>query len=194
MNTTRLAVVGILAATAIAVPVAALASGSSPTPGPKSSSTATPAAKSSSAAAKSSSAATDMSPLASSVHLSEARLRAGLVAAKRAGGKGAAAVAAFAHTTGASQATAQHVIDAVFGSQVGSAPSDADVARALAARLHVSTSAAGRAVRRLDALSSRAGGVDPNGAGFAAIAHALGVTPHQLAGALDGVKRAMAGK
>jgi len=60
---------------------------------------------------------------------------------------------------------------------------------ALAAQLGVSHSAAQHAFNQLDALSGP-GGVDPASPAFAAIARNLGVSPAQLAAALDAAKQA----
>ena len=60
---------------------------------------------------------------------------------------------------------------------------------ALATQLGVSHAAAQRAFNQLDALSGQSG-VDPTSPAFATIAHDLGVSPAQLAAALDAVKRA----
>src|ERR1700755_1890454 len=90
----RLAVAGVIAATAIVVPTAALASGSdSPSakgPPPQvsvaSASTSAAAAKKSAAAAGKSAAGSQLATLAASAGISTDRLQAGLMAAKRAGG------------------------------------------------------------------------------------------------------------
>jgi hypothetical protein len=65
--------------------------------------------------------------------------------------------------------------------------------RALATRLGVSTSAAGRALKQIAGLSSK-NGIDPASSAFAAIAHDLGVSPAQLATAWDAVRQSVAGK
>ena len=110
----RLAIAGIIAATAIAVPTAALASGSG-SPSPK------PARPQASAAAAGKSPARSLLPaLAASAGISTDRLQAGLVAMKRAGGNTPAGIAAFAASAGVTSATAQHIADAVFGTQGGS--------------------------------------------------------------------------
>jgi DNA-binding transcriptional regulator YhcF (GntR family) len=140
------------------------------------------------------------------------QLKAGLAAAKRDGGDTAASVAAFAASTGVSNATAQRVLKAVFEtspsgkpappqspaagasksaaaqSQVKQAQPDLPPApvRAFAARLGVSTNAAGRAFKQIAGLSGN-GSVDPGSPAFAAIAHDLGVSPAQLAAAWNAV-------
>jgi len=60
---------------------------------------------------------------------------------------------------------------------------------ALATQLGVSHAAAQQAFNQLDAISGQSG-VDPTSPAFATIAHDLGVSPAQLAAALDAVKRA----
>ncbi|MFI7466145.1 hypothetical protein [Nonomuraea sp. NPDC049646] len=64
-------------------------------------------------------------------------------------------------------------------------------AKALAAELGVGHDRALRAVKELDALSEK-GRVDPDSAGFGAVAAHLGVTPDRLEQALRNVKRALA--
>jgi hypothetical protein len=202
----RLAVAGVITAAAIAVPAAALAAGpGSPSP------SGTPAPPQASAASTSKSAAArpQLPPLAASAGISVSRLQAGLVAAKRAGGNTAAGIAAFAASTGVSHATAQRVLYAVMGSSPSGKPASAASAsksaaarpqavpvavRALASRLGVSTSAAGRALKQIAVLSSRNGGVDPASSAFAAIARDLGVSPARLAAAWDAVRPSVAGK
>ncbi len=193
----RLAVAGVITAAAIAVPAAALASGSgSPSgkPAPPQASAAS-ASKASHAAAVKSGARPQLGALAASAGISTDRLQAGLVTAKRAGGNTAAGIAAFAASTGVSHATAQRIVHAVFGTQVVKrSPTGPPAAvRALATRLGVSTSAAGRAFKQLAALSSK-GSVDPASPAFAAIARDLGVSPARLAAAWDAVTQSVAGK
>ncbi|MER6583319.1 hypothetical protein [Nonomuraea sp. NPDC001023] len=65
-------------------------------------------------------------------------------------------------------------------------------AKALAAELGVGYDRALRAVKELDALTEK-GRVDPDSAGFGAVAGHLGVTPDRLEQALRNVKRALAG-
>ncbi|MFF0869678.1 hypothetical protein ACFYUV_48535 [Nonomuraea sp. NPDC003560] len=65
-------------------------------------------------------------------------------------------------------------------------------AKALAAELGVGYDRALRAVKELDALTEK-GRVDPDSAGFGAVAEHLGVTPDRLEQALRNVKRALAG-
>jgi hypothetical protein len=211
----RLAVAGVLTAAVVAVPVAAFASGSgSPITNPAHSSTmlkdkraeaeapkpvpspATPKAKCAEAEAIKSAATSQMHALASSAGISVSRLVAGLAAAKRAGGNNAAGVAAFARAAGVSPATAQRIVYAVFGKQVkqaGDSLTGPSAVAALAARLGVSTSAARHALQQVGALSGK-DGVNQASTAFAAIAHQLGVTPARLAGALEGVKKSLAGR
>jgi hypothetical protein len=202
----RLGVAGVITAAAIAVPTAALASGS----GSPSGKPAPPQA--SAASASTSAAAPQLHALAVSAGISVNRLQAGLVAAKRAGGNTAAGIAAFAASTGVSHATAQRVVYAVTGTSPSGKPASPQASaasasksaaarsqtvpvavRALATRLGVSTSAAGRALKQLGALSVK-GGVDPASPAFAAIARSLGVSPAQLAAAWDAVRHSVAGK
>jgi hypothetical protein len=192
----RLGVAGVITAAAIAVPAAALVSGSgSPSgePAPPQASAAS-ASKASHAAAVKSGARPQLGALAASAGISTDRLQAGLVAAKRAGGNTAAGIAAFAASTGVSHATAQRVVYAVSGAKVSKSVTVPAAVRALATRLGVSTSAAGRAFKQIAALSSKNGGIDPASSAFAAIARDLGVSPAQLAAAWDAVKPSVAGK
>src|SRR5260370_5572332 len=151
----RLAIAGVLTATAIAVPAAALASGSgSPSGKPA------PPQASAASASKAAAGRSQLPALAASAGISVSRLQAGLVAAKGVGGNTAASIAAFAASTGVSHATAQRVVYALFGTQVIKRPSltgpPAPV-RAFATRLGVSTSAAGRALRRTPGLAGKNG-------------------------------------
>jgi hypothetical protein len=184
----RLAIAGVITATAIAVPAAALASGSGSPSGK-------PAPPQASAASGSKSAAprSRLTALAASAGISVSRLEAGLAAAKRADGNTAASIAAFAASTGVSHATAQRVVYAGFGTNVIKNVTVPAAVRALATRLGVSTSAAGRAFKQIGALSSK-NGVDPASSAVAAIAHDLGVSPARLAAAWDAVKQSVAGK
>jgi hypothetical protein len=193
----RLAIAGVITATAIAAPAAALASGSgSPSgqPGPTQA-CATSACKSqaSHAGAATSPARPQFAPLAASAGISTDRLQAGLLAAKRAGGNTAAGIAAFAASTGASHATAQRILHAVFGTQAGHSLTGPASVRVLATQLGVSTSAAHRALERVSALSGNHG-IDPASPAFAAIAHDLGVSPDRLIAGLGAVKQSMAGR
>jgi hypothetical protein len=179
----RLAVAGVIAATAIAVPAAALASdASSPSGKPAPSS-----------AASKSAGPSELSGLAASAGISASRLQAGLVAVKQADGDRAAGIAAFAAAAGVSTATAQRIVDAVFGGGVDRSLTGPDVVSVLATRLGVSTAAAQRALQQIGTLS-RQGGVDPTSPAFAAIAHDLQVSPARLAAAMDNLKQGMAGK
>jgi hypothetical protein len=65
------------------------------------------------------------------------------------------------------------------------------IAAALATRLGISPSAAQHVIAQLGALGR--GGVDPNSAGFAAIARDAGVSPARLASALTEAKQSLAG-
>jgi hypothetical protein len=199
----RLAIAGVVAAAAVAVPAAALASGLGSPPGKPA-----PPAASAPGPGKSPAAPSQLTALAASAGISVSKLQAGLGVAKRDGGNNAASVAAFAALTGVSHATAQRVLNAVFGTSAsgkpappqaggargsrsaekgsGSATAPAPV-RAFAARLGVSTSAAGPAFKELTALSGN-GSADPGSAAFAAIARDLGVSPARLAAAWDAVK------
>src|SRR6516162_11552057 len=96
----RLAIAGVITATAIAVPVAALASG----PGSPSGKPASPQA---SVGATKSPTPSPLPALAASAGISVSQLKAGLMAAKQAGGNTAAGITAFVASTGVSQATAQ---------------------------------------------------------------------------------------
>jgi hypothetical protein len=182
----RLAVAGVITAAAIAVPAAALASGSqTPSVNP-------PKPPASAAAAKTSQGPTDLSGLASSAGISTSQLNAGLVAAKRAGGNSSAGIAAFAASTGVTSATAQRIVYAVFGTHVENGPTGKSMAAALATQLGISTSAAQHAMRQINTLSGNHG-VDPASTAFAAVAHELGVSPARLAQALVAAKRSVAG-
>jgi hypothetical protein len=202
----RLAIAGVITAAAIAVPPAAYAAGSgSPSGKPSPPQTcATSACKSKAShsadgksAAGKSAVPSQLPALAASAGISTDRLQAGLAAAKGAGGNTAAGIAAFAASTGVSQATAQRIVHAVFGPQIegktpGSAAGEPSFAPALASQLGVSISAAERAVNQLQALGR--GGIGPGSPAFAAIARDLGVTSARLAAALGAAKQSLAGK
>ena len=186
----RLAIAGVVTATAIAVPVAALASGS---PSSK------PTPPQASASATKSPTPSPLPALAASAGISVSQLKAGLVAAKQAGGNTAAGITAFTASTGVSQATAQRVIAAVFGTeagkQPGQQPNQADqqaMVSALAAQLGVSHRAAQHVLNQLAEIGR--GGIDQGSPAFAAIAHQLGVSPDRLVAALQAAKQSMAGK
>ncbi|HKB31224.1 MAG TPA: hypothetical protein VKD26_10350 [Streptosporangiaceae bacterium] len=182
----RVAVAGVIAAAAIAVPTAALAYGSqTPSVNP-------PKPPASAAAAKTSQGPTDLSGLASSAGISTSQLNAGLVAAKRAGGNSSAGIAAFAVSTGVTSATAQRIVYAVFGTHVENGPTGKSMAAALATQLGISPSAAQHAMKQIITLSGNHG-VDPASTAFAAVAHELGVSPARLAQALVAAKRSVAG-
>jgi hypothetical protein len=193
----RLAIAGVISAVAVAVPAAALASGSGSPPGkPTQAGACTTSAcklKAGPPAAFASAAPSQLAALAASAGINTDRLQTGLAAAKRADGNTAAGIAAFAASAGVSHATAQRVVHAVFGAQADRGQSGGPaIAAALASQLGVSTSAAQRAVNQLDALGQ--GGVDPASSAFAAIARDLGVSPARLAAALKAGKQSEAGK
>jgi len=112
----RLAIAGLIAAAAIAVPTAAFASGSG-SPPPKSASPPACAGPGKSPAPGKSAAPSRLPEMAAAAGISADRLQAGLIAMKRAGGDTPAGVAAFAASAGVSKATAQRIADAVFGTQ-----------------------------------------------------------------------------
>jgi hypothetical protein len=199
----RLAIAGVITAAAIAVPVAALASG----PGTPSGKPAPPQAPVAGASKPvvskpvvskpvpaGSQPPASLTKLAASAGISESRLQAGLIATKRAGGGTAAGVAAFAASAGVPNATAQRIVTAVFGHQTGKRPGLTGPApvSVLAAQLGVSRSAAQRALSQIQVLGR--GGIDPASPAFAAIARELGVSTARLAAALDAVKQSMAGE
>jgi hypothetical protein len=196
----RLAIAGVITAAAIAVPPAAYAAGSGspsgkPSP-PQACATSACKSKASHAAGKSA-VPSQLPALAAAAGISMDRLQAGLGAAKRAGGNTAEGIAAFAASAGVSHATAQRIVQAVFGTRIegktgGAAAGAPSVAPALASQLGVSTSAAQRALNQLEALDR--GGIDPASPAFAAIARDLGVTPARLAAALSAAKQSLAGK
>ena len=201
----RLAIAGVVTAAAVAVPAAALASGLGSPPGKPA-----PPPASAPGAGKSPAAPSKFNSLAASAGISVSQLKAGLAAAKEGGGDTAAGVTAFAASTGVSQATAQRVLNAVFetapsgklalsqalgprGSRSAAAglPKVPVAAppqvRAFAARLGVSTNAAGPAFKELSGLSGN-GHVDAGNPVLAAIARDLGVSPAQLAAAWNAVR------
>jgi hypothetical protein len=193
----RVAVAAVLTVAAIAGPVAAFASGPSspaakPTHSPVTLKTKSPAGASRSGGSP------PFGALASSAGISPGRLEAGLAAAKRAGGRDAAGITAFAEAAGVSNATGQRIVYAVFGSagkgdRAASSLTGPSAVAALAARLGVSAGAARHALQRIGALSAK-DGIDPASSPFAAIAHELGVSPPRLAGALKWVKESGAGR
>ena len=134
----RLAIAGVIAATAIAVPAAALASGTGSPPGKPAPPTASAASAAKSAAAKSGAAASGPAP---------------------------------------SQ-----------GAKKGQPDRPPAPVAALAARLGVSVSAAGRAYKEITGLSGTHS-VEVASPAFAAIARDLGVTPARLAAAWNAVGR-----
>jgi hypothetical protein len=111
----RTAFAAVLAAAAVAVPVAAFASGPG-SPAAKSAHSATTLKAKPHAGASHSAAISQLSDaLASSAGISQSRLDTGLADAKRAGGNTSAGVAGFAQGAGVSPATAQRIVYAVFG-------------------------------------------------------------------------------
>jgi hypothetical protein len=198
----RLAVAGIITVAAVALPAAAVASVSG-SPAGKPPGTAKPCAtackpRTGHPVPAKSAEPSQLAALAASAGISVDRLQAGLSAAKRAGGNTAAGIAAFATSAGVPQATAQRIVQAVFGAgkdrgKSGDSAFATALAAGLASRLGISTAAAQHAVSQLGALSER-GGVDPTSPAFAAIARDLGVTPARLAAALDAIKQAEASR
>jgi hypothetical protein len=200
----RLAIAGVVAAAAVAVPAAALASGLGSPPGKPA-----PPPASARGAGKSPAAPSQLTALAAAAGISVSQLQAGLAAVKRDGGDTAAGVAAFAASTGVSHATAQRVLHAVFETSPSGKPAPSQAlgargsrsaaagfqpsvtvpapVRAFATRLGISTSAAGRAFKQIAALSGN-GSADPGSPGLAAIARDLGVSPARLAAAWDAVR------
>jgi hypothetical protein len=191
----RLAIAGVITATAIAAPAAALASGSgSPSGKPTSpQACAARACKTGAGHAGDNKSPTQsqLGALAASAGISTDRLQAGLLAAKRADGNTGAGIAAFAASTGVSTATAERIVHAVFGIQAGHSLTGPASVRVLATRLGVSASAAHTALERVSALDS-SHGVDPASPAFAAIAHGLGVSSARLVSGLGAVKQSMA--
>ena len=188
----RLVIAGVITATALAVPAAALASGSGSSPGK-------PGAVQACAASAckpttghpvpgKSAVPSQLAALAASAGISTDRLQAGLSAAKRAGGNTPAGIAAFAASAGVPQATAQRIVQAVFGTTADKDRTAGPAfAAALASQLGVSQSAAQQALTHLEALGR--GDVDPASPAFAAIARDLGVSAARLAAALDAAKQ-----
>jgi hypothetical protein len=193
----RLVIAGVITVTALAVPAAALASGSGSSPGKPGAAQACAASACKPTVGHpvpaKSAVPSQLAALAAAAGISPDRLQAGLTAAKRAGGNTPAGIAAFATSAGVPQATAQRIVQAVFGTAADHGTTgQAAFAAALASRLGVSTSAAQRALNQLGALGR--GGVDPASPAFAAIARDLGVRPAQLAAALDAAKQSLAGQ
>jgi len=192
----RLVIAGAVTAAAIAVPAAGLAAGSgspSAKPSPSRCAVSSCPAKTSKAPGAKSAASSKLGGLAASAGLTADQLRAGLIAAKQAGGNTAAGTAAFVASTGVSQATAQRILRTVFGTQVNLSLTGPAAVRTLSAHLGISAHEAHSALERIGALGGR-DGLDPTSPAFAAIAHDLGVSPAELAAALDAVKRSMAGR
>ena len=193
----RLAIAGFITAAVVAVPTAALASGSGSPPGkpapPHACAASACKSKAGHPVGVTSAVPPQLAALAASAGISTDRLQAGLAAAKRAGGNTAAGIAAFGASAGVSQATAERIVHAVFRTQADRGKTGGPaIAPALASQLGVSASAAQRALNQLEALGR--GGVDPVGPAFAAIARDLGVSPARLAAALKAIKQSEAGK
>jgi hypothetical protein len=169
-------VAGVVAAATVAVPAAALASGSG-----------SPSAKPSPVASKSAAAASKSAAAASAAASKSAAAAASKSAAS------ASKSAAAAASKSAAAASASKSAAAGSGTRVDRSLTGPAAVAALASRLGVSTGAARHALQQIGALS-RQGGVDPTGPAFAAIARGLGVSPAQLAAALGGVKQDLAGK
>jgi hypothetical protein len=111
----RAALAAVLTAVAVAVPVAAFASGPG-SPATKPAHSATTLKTKSAAGAGGPAAGSRLSAaLASSAGISQSRLDTGLAAAKRAGGGNPAGITGFAQAAGVSPATAQRIVYAVFG-------------------------------------------------------------------------------
>jgi hypothetical protein len=170
----RVVVAGVVAAATVAVPAAALASGSG-----------SPSAKPSPVASKSAAAASKSAAAASAAASKSAAAAASKSAASAS--KSAAAASKSAAAAASKSAAAGS------GTRVDRSLTGPAAVAALASRLGVSTGAARHALQQIGALS-RQGGVDPTGPAFAAIARGLGVSPAQLAAALGGVKQDLAGK
>jgi len=210
----RLAIAGVIAATAIAGPAAALASGS----GSPSGKPASPPV--SAASAKRSEAQSQRVPavvrafaerLGVSTSAAGPALKQIAALSSKNGGVDPAspAFAAVARGLGVSPARLAAAWDAV-KQRVESVPPQAPATsgkksplqsqtvpvavRAFAERLGVSTSAAGPALKQVAALSSKNGGVDRASPAFAAIARGLGVSPARLAAAWDEVAPSVSGK
>ncbi len=118
----RLAIAGLIAAAAIAVPTAALASASgspSPKPAPPQASAVRGCQQVGARSPSCPSQPARLPALAAAAGISADRLQAGLVAMKRAGGDTPAGIAAFAASAGVTNATAQRIANAVFGTQTG---------------------------------------------------------------------------
>jgi hypothetical protein len=112
----RLAIAGLIAAAAIAVPTAAFASVSgSPSPQPRSQQACAGPTKS--AAPGKSAAPSRLPQMAAAAGISADRLQAGLIAMKRAGGDTPAGISAFAASAGVTNATARQIADDVFGTR-----------------------------------------------------------------------------
>ena len=100
---------------------------------------------------------------------------------------------ASATTVGQASATTQASAASASKSAAARSQTVPTAVRALATRLGVSTSAAGRAFKQMAALSNTSGAAGPGSTAFAAIARDLGVSPARLAAAWDAVKPRVAG-
>jgi hypothetical protein len=112
----RLAMAGLIAAAAIAVPTGAFASESG-SPSAKPTSPPACAGPTKSAAPGKSAAPSRLPQMAAAAGISADRLQAGLIAMKRAGGDTPAGIAAFAASADVTNSTAQQIADDVFGTQ-----------------------------------------------------------------------------
>jgi hypothetical protein len=111
----RAAFAAVLTAAAVAVPVAAFASGPGSPAAKPAHSPATLTIKPAAGTSTSAAAPQPSAALAGSAGISQSRLDTGLAAAKRGGGNNAAGITAFARAAGVSRATAQRIVYAVFG-------------------------------------------------------------------------------
>lgn len=205
----RLAIAGILTATAVAVPIAALAGNNATGKAPTSTASA-PVPR----AAKSKPAESGV-PLSAVAARLASRLGVSTSAAQHAVAQLQAGVSAaqIAHELGVSTERLNTALRAVkmsfappasSGAPAGGAKKPAQrgrdlttlraAAAALASRLGVSMSAAQDALHQLGVISARQGGLESNSPQFRAIAHRLGVSPARLDAALRAVKESLAGR
>jgi hypothetical protein len=118
----RAALAAVLTAAAVAVPVAAFASGPGSPPTKSVHSPIRLKTKSAAGASNSGAASQLSGALAASAGISQSGLDTGLAAAKRAGGDTSAGITDFAQAAGVSHATAQRIVYAVFGKSGAGAP------------------------------------------------------------------------
>ncbi|MBO0847303.1 MAG: hypothetical protein J2P22_18025 [Nocardioides sp.] len=201
--TTRLYVAGVLVATAVALPAAALAGNNSTgkTPSAAPSATASDTAKPSSPEAGPS-----LSDVAARL---ASRLGVSTSAAEHAleqlqGDSSSSQIAAVAHELGVTPARLNAAMVAVKMSFAPAGSRDVKpgqgpgltalpgAAEALASHLGVSLSAAQRAMNQIGALDARENGINSTDPQFIAIAHQLGVSTSQLDHALRAVKESFA--